>query len=93
MQLKTLPVQVAVVVVKASGFNVTKYLTYLIVVCMVGLSGCAMPVPFQIASWVTDSVVILHTKKSVADHGISIVVQKDCSLWRGVIGDTICTSN
>lgn len=56
------------------------------------LSGCALPVPLQIASWALDGISFLATEKSLTDHGISIVAQKDCALWRGLKGDDVCSS-
>jgi Tfp pilus assembly protein PilX len=61
--------------------------------CVMFLSGCALPLPFQIASWALDGISYLATEKSVTDHGISIVAQKDCALLRVVKGDEICSSN
>ena len=61
--------------------------------CVMFLTGCALPLPFQIASWALDGISYLATEKSVTDHGISIVVQKDCALLRVVKGDEICSSN
>ncbi len=49
------------------------------------LGGCALPVPVQIASWALDGVSYLLTEKSVADHGISVLAQKDCALLRGLL--------
>jgi len=46
------------------------------------LGGCALPVPIQVASWALDGLSYLTTEKSVADHGISIVAQKDCAVLR-----------
>lgn len=54
------------------------------------LSGCALPVPIQIASWALDGFSLIATKKSITDHGISIVAQKDCALWRGVTEGEVC---
>ena len=30
------------------------------------------------------------TQKSVTDHGLSVVMQEDCALWRGMTGGEIC---
>jgi len=64
---------------------------FLVIVCTVVLSGCALPVPFQIASWALDGISYLATDKTIADHGISMVAQKDCALWRGLKGEEICS--
>lgn len=57
---------------------------------MLLLGGCALPIPIQVASWALDGIILLTTEKTVADHGISLVLQEDCVLWRGVSGDQIC---
>lgn len=54
------------------------------------LGGCAIPVPLQVASWAVDGISLLMTEKSVTDHGISIVAQKDCAIWRGVVDGELC---
>ena len=41
------------------------------------VTGCAVPVPLQVASWALDGISIITTEKSVTDHGISIVAQQD----------------
>lgn len=51
------------------------------------LGGCALPVPVQIASWALDGLSYLMTEKTVADHGISVLVQKDCAVLRGLLDD------
>lgn len=54
------------------------------------LSGCALPIPLQIASWALDGVSVLVSQKSITDHGISLITQKDCAIWRGITGDELC---
>jgi len=54
------------------------------------LGGCALPVPLQIASWALDGISVLVTKKSVTDHGISLIAEKDCAIWRGVVEGQLC---
>lgn len=54
------------------------------------LQGCALPVPVQVASWVIDGISFLISEKSIADHGVSFVVQKDCAVWRGIKGESFC---
>ena len=61
--------------------------------CAILISGCAMPMPFQIASWALDGISYIATDKSVTDHGISIVAQKDCALLRVVQGQELCSTN
>ncbi len=54
------------------------------------LGGCAIPVPLQIASWALDGISMLTTQKSVTDHGISMMAQRDCAVWRGVTEGELC---
>ncbi len=53
------------------------------------LSGCALPPAITVMSLVADVVSYAETGKSVTDHGISIVLRKDCALLRGFEGE-IC---
>ena len=58
------------------------------------LGGCALPVPVQIVSWALDSLSYLMTEKTMADHGISVLVQKDCAVLRGLLDDgDLCRNN
>lgn len=66
---------------------------FAVIVSTVILSGCALPVPFQIASWAIDGISYLATDKTIADHSLSLVTQKDCAIWRGFKGDDICSEN
>ena len=54
------------------------------------IAGCGMPIGIQIASFLADTVSVITTDKTLTDHGISSVTQKDCSLWRSVEGTDIC---
>ena len=54
------------------------------------IGACALPVPVQIISWAIDGFSYLATDKTVADHGISMVVDKDCALFRGVTEGQVC---
>lgn len=53
------------------------------------LSGCALPPAITLASLAADVVSYASTGKSLTDHGISLVLQKDCALLRGFEGE-IC---
>lgn len=64
-----------------------------VIICGFLLTGCALPVPLQMASWAVDGFTFLSTDKTIADHGISAIVQKDCALWRGLKGDDICSQS
>jgi len=54
------------------------------------IAGCAVPVPVQMASWALDGISYLMTEKSMSDHGLSVVAQKDCAIWRGVTAGELC---
>jgi hypothetical protein len=58
--------------------------------CALVLSGCAVPLPVKIASWVIDGISYIATKKSLSDHAISVALQQDCAVWRGVTGEGFC---
>ena len=66
------------------------FLPGFILLSIIVLQGCALPVPVQVASWVIDGISFLVTEKSVADHGVSLVAQKDCAMWRGFKGEAFC---
>ena len=57
------------------------------------LSGCALPVPLRVASWAIDGITFLATKKSIADHGVSLAAKRDCAMWRSLTDDEICIDN
>jgi hypothetical protein len=60
-------------------------------VCLGGLAGgCALPPAATIASYALDGVSFFSTGKSVSDHAVSAVAEKDCALWRVVKGEKIC---
>ena len=63
-----------------------------LVLCSVLLGACAIPLPLKFATYALDGIAYLTTEKSVTDHGISLVAQQDCALWRGVTGEQICRS-
>lgn len=59
-------------------------------VAAVGLSGCAVPAAVSIASYAADGASLVSTGRSVSDHGISILLQQDCALFRFVRGRAVC---
>ncbi len=63
-----------------------------LILCSVLLGACSIPVPLKFMSWGLDAIAYLTAEKSVTDLGISLVVQQDCALWRGVTGEQICRS-
>jgi len=60
-----------------------------------GLSGCivAMPPAVQAASFALDGLSYAATGKSVTDHAISAMANKDCAMARALNGEDICTAN
>ena len=63
-----------------------------LVLCSVLLGACSIPVPLKFVSWALDGIAYLTTEKSVTDHGISLLAEQDCALWRGITGEHICRS-
>lgn len=53
------------------------------------LAGCALPPAVTVASLVLDAGSYMTTGKSVADHGLSAVTQRDCRLL-GVLEGEVC---
>ncbi len=62
---------------------------FLLAAAAISLSGCGLPPIVTYLSTAADIVSYLTTKKSVTDHGISLVLQKDCALLR-VLDGQIC---
>lgn len=56
------------------------------------LAGCALPLPFQIASWAVSGISYATTGKSMSDHALSAVASRDCALHRFAFGEDICFS-
>jgi len=54
------------------------------------LGGCGLPVGVTVASFIADGVSLLTTEKTLTDHGISLVTDEDCALWRSLKGEDIC---
>lgn len=57
------------------------------------LGGCALPIGVQVASWALDGISFVATKKSMTDHGLSLVTQQDCAMWRAVKQEDICSQH
>ena len=62
---------------------------FALAVIAVLLSGCAVPPAVTVLSLFADVVSYAETGKTITDHGISMVLKKDCALLRGFKGD-IC---
>ncbi|MEX2614534.1 MAG: hypothetical protein WD767_00390 [Alphaproteobacteria bacterium] len=64
---------------------------YLFVVLSgIGLSGCALPVSLQIASFAASGLSYMTTGKSMSDHAVSAMVSQDCAVHRIVLGLGMC---
>ena len=63
---------------------------FAILACALMLGGCALPVPLQVASWALDGLLFITTEKTMADHGVSIAVQRDCAMLRVVTEGAFC---
>ena len=71
-------------------FKYAKNINLLALITLV-LGGCSfLPVPLQIASWAVDGISVITTQKSISDHGLSLVTQKDCAIWKGFTKGVIC---
>ncbi len=60
------------------------------VLAPVVLTGCGAPIGLQIASVFADGVSLLTTDKTLTDHGLSALTEKDCAVLRGLKGEEIC---
>ncbi len=47
----------------------------------------------QVASWALDGISVLATERTLVDHGVSLLAQKDCAIWRGIKGEKFCTND
>lgn len=54
------------------------------------LSGCALPMPVVIAGYAADGVSVGFTGKTVGDHAVSGILDRDCAVWRVIRGERIC---
>ena len=57
----------------------------------VALSGCGIPPMITVASLILDAASYGATGKTVTDHALSAVLQKDCALLRGLKG-SVCVA-
>ena len=54
------------------------------------VAACGLPPAVTIASLAIDAISLAISEKTVADHALSQIAQKDCSMWRGFTGDGLC---
>lgn len=57
------------------------------------LGGCGLPVGVSVASLIADGISFAATEKTLTDHGLSLVTNKDCAIWRGIKGEDICADS
>ena len=55
------------------------------------LAGCGLPPAVTIASYALEGISFLSTGKSVGDHALSVVAQRDCAMLR-VVKDELVTA-
>jgi len=72
--------------------------TFKIAVILIGansLSGCIVTLPpaIQAASFALDGISFATTGKTVSDHALSAVTEKDCAITRALNGAEICSDN
>ena len=62
---------------------------------VVALSGClALPPAIQLASLAIDGISYMQTGKSISDHALSAVTNKDCAMLRALDNiNNVCTEN
>ncbi len=54
------------------------------------LAGCGLPPLVTVASYALDGISFISTGKTVSDHALSAVAQKDCALFRLVKNELVC---
>ncbi|MBM3558852.1 MAG: hypothetical protein FJX53_02965 [Alphaproteobacteria bacterium] len=54
------------------------------------LGGCALPLEYNIASYLIDGLSYVFSGKSATDYALSAVAESDCALFRAVDGNDIC---
>lgn len=54
------------------------------------LSGCATSGAMTLLSFGVSGVSLAVSGKSLTDHALSVVLNRDCALWRPVNGDAVC---
>ncbi len=64
-----------------------------LIALLAGVSGCVLPPALTIASFVADGISMASSGKTVTDQAVSVLLQKDCRLWRLVQGKSICGSD
>lgn len=55
------------------------------------LSGCALPVSIQIASFAATGFSYATTGKGISDHAVSAMAKQDCAIHRIALGEEVCS--
>lgn len=55
------------------------------------LSGCALPVSIQIASFAATGFSYATTGKGISDHAVSAMAEQDCAIHRIALGEEMCS--
>ena len=61
-----------------------------LIALLASVGGCMLPPALTIASFVADGISMASGGKTVSDQAVSVLLQKDCRLWRLVQGKSIC---
>jgi len=64
-----------------------------LIALLASIGGCMLPPALTIASFVADGISMASSGKTVTDQAVSVLLQKDCRLWRLVQGKSICGSD
>ena len=64
-----------------------------ILVSLMLLAGCGLPPALVVASYAADGISYLASGKSLTDHAMSVLVQRDCALHRVVTEADLCRDN
>ncbi len=54
------------------------------------VAACGLPPAVTVASFAIDAISLAVSEKTVADHALSQITQKDCAIWRRLMGDQLC---
>lgn len=54
------------------------------------LAGCGLPPAVTAIAYLLDGASLIGTGKTMGDHALSAVAQKDCAMWRVAKGELIC---
>ncbi|MCZ6609792.1 MAG: SPOR domain-containing protein [Alphaproteobacteria bacterium] len=54
------------------------------------VAACGLPPAVTVASFAIDAISLAVSEKTIADHALSQIAQKDCAIWRRLMGDQLC---